>query len=121
MPYQANTTLVCLIPKSDDTTSLKNFKSIGLYNTNCKLVTKIIVNIIKSFLPTIISPCQDSFLSNRRAVDNDMIVQEYLTHFAKMKGKKASMIIKVDLGKAFDRLEWSFIRKPLTSLDFPLR
>lgn len=98
---------------------MRNFRPIGLCNTSYKLVTKIIVARIKPFLPLIIGPTQSSFLAGRRAADNAIIVQEYLNHFRKMKGKKGSMIIKIDLEKAFDRLEWSFIRDSLFYFNFP--
>lgn len=84
-----------------------------------KLVTKIIVNRIEPFLHNIIGPTQASFLSNRRAADNSIIVQEYITHFQKMKGKNANTILKIDLKKVFDRLEWSFIRDSLLFFNFP--
>lgn len=43
-------------------------------------------------------------MSNIRASDNATIIQEYISHFSKMQGKKADMILKIDLEKAFDRL-----------------
>lgn len=118
MPYQANQTLICLIPKCPDTSSLRNFRSIGLYNTNYKLVTKIIINRIKPILPSLIGSSQPSFLTNKRAFNNTMIVQEFVSHFGKIKGKKAGMVLKIDLEKAFDRLEWSFIKETLLFFRF---
>lgn len=83
---------------------LKNFRPIWLCNTIYKTVTKVIANRIKPLLPDIIGPIQASFLSNRRATDNAIIVQEYITRFDKMRGNQANMILKIDLDKAFDRL-----------------
>lgn len=92
-----NETLLCLIPKCPQASMLKNFRPIGLCNIVYKTVTKIIVNRIKPLLPDIIGPSQVSFLSNRRASDNAIIVQEYITHFGKKRGKPANMILKIDL------------------------
>lgn len=36
-----------------------------------------------------------------------------MTHFNKMKGKMGSMAVKIDLEKAFDRLEWPYIKNTL--------
>lgn len=92
---------MCMIPKYAKATILKNFMPIGLRNTMYKLITKIIVNKIKQVLPYIIGPSQASFLSDRRSSDNAIIVQEYINHFNKMKGKNANMILKIDLKKSF--------------------
>lgn len=47
MPPDNNATLICLIPKCSNAETLKSFRPIGLCNTSYKLITKIIVNIIK--------------------------------------------------------------------------
>lgn len=36
-----------------------------------------------------------------------------------MKGKKAGFVVKIDLEKAHDRLEWSFIKDTLSLFQFP--
>lgn len=96
-----NITYLCLILKCANAIILKNFRHIWLCNTMYKLMIKIIVNRIKPILPSIIGPSQASFLSNRRASDNAIIVQKYISHFKKMKGKNANMILKIDLKKSF--------------------
>lgn len=78
-----------------------------------KLITKIIVFRLKPSLPKIISPSQASFLANRKAVDHAIIIQKFIAYFIKMKGKQGNMILKIDLEKAFYRLEWSFIKDAL--------
>lgn len=96
MNFAVNTTYLCLIPKCANATLLKNFRPIGLCNTMYKLINKIIFNTIKHVL-----------------------VQEYISHFKKIKGKNANMILKIYLEKAFDMLEWSFIKDTLLSFRFP--
>lgn len=78
-------------------------------NTIYKIITKIIVNRLKSFLDKLISPSQSSFIKNRRANDNAIIIQEVTNHFKKTSGKVGDMLVKIDLEKFFDKLEWSFI------------
>lgn len=78
-----NETLLYLIPKCPRATMLKNFSSIGLCNTIYKTITKVIVNRIKPLIPDIIDPTQASFLSNMRASDNAIIVQEYILTWAR--------------------------------------
>lgn len=84
-----------------------------------KIITKIILNRIKPFLPRNISPLQVSFIKGRRPSDNAIIIQEIINKFRKSKGAKGSFMLKLDLEEAFDKLEWSFIYRALIYFKFP--
>ena len=62
---------------------------------------------------------QATFLQGRRGADNVIIAQELIYSLGKRRGKEGFMVVKIDLEKAFDRLEWSFIRMVLTHFGFP--
>lgn len=96
MLEKVSRTYLCLIPKSPNAVSLKNFRPISLCNNIYKAITKIITNRIKSFSNILIIPFQSSFLKNRRADDNTIIIQEIINCFNKKKRKKANMLIKID-------------------------
>ena len=49
-----------------------------------------------------------------------IITQELVYTIERKKGKEGFMIIKVDLERAYDQLEWSFVRSMLVSLGFHL-
>lgn len=76
------------------------------------------MNRLKPILEQIIHPSQSSFQKNKRATDNAIIVQEIICNFGKTKGNNFKMLLKLDLEKAFDKLEWSFIHHTLISLNF---
>ena len=82
-------------------------------------MTKIIVNRICPFLSGLISPLQATFVPGRKGLDNAIIVQELIHTMSKNKGRTGAMAIKLDLEKAYDRLEWSFIRDTLNLFNFP--
>lgn len=105
IPPKSNHTLLCLIPKNPEAQILNNVCPIGLYNTIHKVVTKIIANRLKPFLPMLIGHIQASLIANRRPSNHAIVVQEAISHFQKMKGKTGSMAHKIDLEKAFDRIE----------------
>ncbi|OMO86355.1 reverse transcriptase [Corchorus capsularis] len=119
MPPEFNGTLISLIPKCHGLTNLSQFRPISLCNTIYKLVTNILVLRLRPFLNKLICPLQSSFIPGRQGIDNVVIVQELIHTMKKTKGARGWMAIKIDLEKAFEKLEWGFIRKVLSSYNFP--
>lgn len=119
IPPGLNHTYLCLIPKIRNPETVGHLRPISLCNTILKLVTKILVSRIRPLLCDLISPLQSSFLPRRSSTDNVIIVQEIVHKFNSMKGSKGNMLIKLDLEKAYDRLEWGFIRQVLHFFNFP--
>uniref|UniRef100_A0A3Q7GTK3 Reverse transcriptase domain-containing protein n=1 Tax=Solanum lycopersicum TaxID=4081 RepID=A0A3Q7GTK3_SOLLC len=48
----------------------------------------------------LIGPNEASILKNMQASDNAIVIKEIITHFKKMEGQKANLILEVDLEKA---------------------
>lgn len=71
-------------------------------------MSKILVARIRPLLADLVSPFQTVFVPRRKGVDNVIIVQEIIHTMSKKKGRGGLMAIKIDLKKAYDRLEWSF-------------
>lgn len=55
-------TLLVIIPNHDDPRNLKDFHPIRLCNVLYKLVTKVLVHRLRSFLGDLISPLQSGFI-----------------------------------------------------------
>ena len=119
MPAFLNQTLIALIPKQKGPETISHFRPISLCNTIYKLVTKILVQRLRPYMPNLISPCQTALVVGRQGSDNVIIAQETIYSLNKRKGKEGFMVIKIDLEKAYDRLEWCFIRKVFTCFGFP--
>lgn len=69
---------VVLIPKVENSDSIKQFRPIALYNVIYKVISKLIANRLKPLLNGIISPTQCSFIHGRHSLDNVIIAQEVL-------------------------------------------
>ena len=108
-----------LILKCKSPESLYNYWPISLCNSVYKLVTKIIVGHLRHLLPSLVSPLQTAFVHSRKGVDNAILVQEIVHSMSRRKGRTGLMAIKIDMEKAYDRLEWSFIRDTLKFFNFP--
>ena len=120
VPEYLNRTLITLIQKIQSPETLNNYKPISLCNTVYKIITKIIVARLRPFLDKIISPLQTAFVPGRKGIDNVIVVQEIIHTLSRKKGRVGYMAIKIDLEKAFDKLEWGFIRERLICTNLPM-
>lgn len=79
----------------------------------------MIANRLKHILVVIISPNQCAFLPERFKTDNIMVAYEVLhTIGTRQKGKLGNMASKLDMSKAYDRVEWKYLEVVLRKLGF---
>lgn len=93
MPSSWKSFLITLVPKTSNPESIRLFRPISLGKTCYKLVTKIVVKRIKSFLNDFISPVQGAFLSGSRSADDIILAQEVLHSAITIKAKDGWMVI----------------------------
>jgi hypothetical protein len=113
-----NATFIALIPKTDNPSSFEDFRPISLCNCLYKIISKVISRRLKVILSKHISGEQFGFLEGRQIHEAIGVAQEGL-HNIKLKKLKA-VVIKIDLSKAFDRVNWLYIRMLLIHLGFRL-
>lgn len=116
---KVNQTLLTLISRCNDPSRVSHFRPIALCNVVYKVITKIIATRLRDILPYVVSENQSSFIPGRSTVDNILVLQETIHSLKNLKGKKGYMIIKPDLEKAYDRMEWSFVMDSLSCLCIP--
>lgn len=114
VPSFVNSTFVTLIPKKDRPVGFNDFGPISLCNLFYKIVAKILAVRIKSFLGKCISEGKFGFLPGRQILDDVGVAQEGL-HSIKTKNLKAA-ILKLDLVKAYDRIDWDYLRLILVQI-----
>jgi hypothetical protein len=116
---EVNQTNICLIPKIQQPEYISQFRPISLCNTIYMVVSKVVVERLKEFIPVIISPYQTGFVPGRNIHENIIVAQEMTHSMVKMKGSKGLVAIKVDLSKAYDKLKWDFICQILKEIQLP--
>ena len=92
------------------------FRPIALCNVVYKIISKVIANRLKPLLPTLVSKEQNGYVERRKILNN--IIQAHEVVHSLKSNKQAEMIIQLDLAKAYDKLDWSYIREVLIAYDF---
>lgn len=112
-------TLLILIPKCSPASEPSHYRPISLCTSIYRICAKIITNRMKPILSGIISPEQATFVPGRLLSDNCILAQEIMHQLHKTESKDGFMAIKIGMEKAFDRIQWSFVRRALVAFNFP--
>eukprot|EP00253_Pinus_taeda_P005605 PITA_05605 len=103
-----SSTLIALIPKKRDADTFSDYRPISLCNISFKIISKIIAERIKGTLAVHLSKDQHAFLKGRNILDAVTTTQECIyTMFSK---NIDEAILKIELQKAYDCIDWGFIR-----------
>lgn len=116
---QLNNTHVTLIPKVKAPKNMSQLRPISLCNVLYKIGSKVLANRLKPLLHQFISPFQSAFIPGRLISDNSLLAFE-IAHFLKRRryGKFGYGALKLDMSKAYDRVEWPFLEATMLQLGF---
>ncbi|XP_019154304.1 PREDICTED: uncharacterized protein LOC109150749 [Ipomoea nil] len=83
------------------------------------IMAKMITNRMKPLMEGVISELQSAFIPDRLITDNILVAVE-VGHF--LNRKQCGMLwwsaLKLDMAKAYDRMEWPFLEKMMLALSF---
>ncbi|KAL4318902.1 hypothetical protein GQ457_18G009340 [Hibiscus cannabinus] len=114
-----NETVIVLIPIVDKPTSMRQLRPISLCTVIYKTVSKVLVNRMKAILPHCISNAQAAFVQGRAITDNIMVAHELVhTLHTSVSRSSQGVVFKLDMEKAFDRVEWPFLKAVMLRLGF---
>ncbi|GAA0186877.1 hypothetical protein LIER_34165 [Lithospermum erythrorhizon] len=98
---------------------MSDFRPISLCNIVAKIIGRVMTNWLRGILCNIISETQSAFLPGRIISDNILIAHEllhYLSH--RVGGKNPFMSLKLNMSKAYDRVEWKFLESIILRFGF---
>ena len=114
-----NHSYIFLIPKKPFPDEVSHFRPMSLYNVIYKVMSKVIVNRLKLVMDSLITPYQNAFIQGRSISDNILLAHEIMDTLKKKKGKKFSFgALKIDMSKAYDRVNWNFLKAVLIAMKF---
>ena len=106
IPLHFNETHIVLILKVKEPKRVTYFCPISLCNVVYKIASKSIANRLKQVLPQLVCENQSAFVAERLITDNVLVASETMYHISqKRKGLVGEMALKLDMSKAYDRVE----------------
>ncbi|GMI83381.1 hypothetical protein HRI_002007400 [Hibiscus trionum] len=114
-----NHTHIALIPKIKDPSSMSNFRPISLCNVLYKIIAKVIANRFQKVLHLCVDEAQSAFIPGRLISDNIVAAYETLHSMKNRRmGRKGYFALKLDMSKAYDRVEWNFLTAVMYKMGF---
>lgn len=107
---------VILIPKTAQASKLKEYRPISLGNFIYKVISRLFNDRLALILPLLISPEQGAFVKGRGILD--VSLAQELTQDIDRHCSGRNVIFKLDMVKAYDRLEWDLIFAVLSRFGF---
>ncbi|XP_074298528.1 uncharacterized protein LOC141629421 [Silene latifolia] len=117
-PRDLNKTNIVLIPKKKAPDKIQDYRPISLCNVAYKIVSKVLANRLKIFLDSIVSENQSAFTPGRAISDNVLTAFEMFHYMKSSRSSKGYMAIRLDMAKAYDRVEWCFMKHVLEVMGF---
>lgn len=117
LPRSFTCSLISLIPKVDLPKYCANFRPISLCNFIYKVISRVLSDRLVEVLPILISEEQGAFVKGRAIVHNLSLAKEMIKHLGH-RGRGRNVIFKLDMSKAYGRLEWDFLFAVLKKFGF---
>ena len=96
---------------------IRKWRPITILNTIYKIYAKLLAMRLQPFLTDIIHNTQTGFLQDRSILDNIFLFWEVVA--ISQERKEDLAILLLDFEKAYDRVDWSFLRGTMEKLGFP--
>ena len=108
--------ILTLLYKTGERELLKNWRPLKLNNVDYKIVAGSLSNKIKPILPSIIHSDQKGYIKGRNINESNRLIQD-LIDYTEIE-EKEGIIIFLDQTKAFDRVEWDWVKLCLKKFGF---
>lgn len=117
-PSDLNNRTLVLIPKKENAERMSDLRPIALCNVLYKILAKVLTKRLKVILPGLILEKQSTFVLRRNISDSVLVVYKMI-HFMKRKnkGQDGEVALKLDISKAYDRMNWQYLKCRVKGMD----
>lgn len=115
---KSNATSVALIPKVTGADELAKFRPVSCCSTVYKVIARLLEKRLQLFMPDVVQHNQVGFIKGMFLCENVLLASEMVTGFHK-RGPTIRGCLHVDLMKAYDSVNWSFMLNTLTAFGLP--
>lgn len=112
-----NAYFLTLIPKKHSPDTFADFRPISLLNFTYKVISKILATRLSAIIPFLISTHQAAFVKGR-SIHHQVALAHDLFQKLNTKVSGGAVCLKLDITKAFDKLQWNFIFRALQFFNF---
>jgi len=114
-----NKATIILIPKKEGADTVHDFRPISLIHAFAKIITKVLALRLAPFMNRLTSQCQSAFIKGRNIHDNFMFVRNLTRRLHR--SRSPTLLMKLDISKAFDSVRWDYLLTLLQKRGFPSR
>lgn len=97
---------------------MKDYRPISCCNVLYNVISKLIANRLKSVLPKFITLNQSAFIKERLLIENVLLATELVKDYHS-DSISLRCALQVDISKAFDSVQWTFLLNTLEALGLP--
>lgn len=118
-PAPLNHTYIALVPNIAKPRKVTDYRPINLCNVVYKIVDKAIVNRMKPIISWIISQIRVHLYQISSLQTMLLLVMNVSMKYRYSRRKKNGLVaLKLDISKAYDRVEWQFLEQTMVKLGF---
>lgn len=112
-----NATFIVLIPKKKDTSYFLDFRPISLVGSLYKIISKVLSIRLRGVMDKVISNLQGAFVKGKQIMDGILIANVD----GRKKRRESGLVCKVDMEKAYNRVDWDFLQWVIEKKSFGKR
>jgi Reverse transcriptase (RNA-dependent DNA polymerase) len=111
-----NGSYIVMIAKKKNAIEPRDYRPISVINAVQRIFFKILATRLQIHIPSLLQPTQTSFLKGRHILEGFYYTQKIITVVTKQ--SKQITLFKTDVYKAFDSLNWAFMKECLLARGF---